>query len=135
MKKRDQKQIDKKKSQQKVHFQESQTKSSPLLAAESPSSSTRRRTRGLGKKTIEKKTKMMQDSTLTVIRQKTSSVAKLACTCKRSQCLKMYCECFTQGRFCDESCNCNGCQNIPENKDKIRDARKQIRTRNPQAFK
>jgi len=47
----------------------------------------------------------------------------------------MYCECFTQGRYCDETCNCIGCKNTPENVDKIKAARKSIRSRNPQAFK
>ena len=47
----------------------------------------------------------------------------------------MYCECFTQGRYCDEKCECKNCHNLPENLAKIKEARKAIRTRNPQAFK
>ena len=47
----------------------------------------------------------------------------------------MYCECFTIGRFCDESCMCKNCANTPDKADEIKKARKAIRTRNPQAFK
>ena len=47
----------------------------------------------------------------------------------------MYCECFTLGRFCDESCNCVNCHNTEENEKAIKDSRKNIRNRNPMAFK
>lgn len=47
----------------------------------------------------------------------------------------MYCECFTQGRFCDESCSCKNCCNNENHTDDIRKQRKNIRTRNPLAFK
>ena len=47
----------------------------------------------------------------------------------------MYCECFTQGRFCDESCNCVNCLNTEENEKTIKESRKNIRNRNPLAFK
>ncbi|KAH9259316.1 hypothetical protein BASA81_002359 [Batrachochytrium salamandrivorans] len=33
------------------------------------------------------------------------------CNCKRSGCLKRYCECFTMTVRCSENCRCNGCQN------------------------
>lgn len=32
------------------------------------------------------------------------------CNCKKSRCLKLYCECFAAELFCD-SCNCTDCQN------------------------
>ncbi|CAG9326141.1 unnamed protein product [Blepharisma stoltei] len=34
------------------------------------------------------------------------------CACKRSQCLKMYCECFAANSLCAD-CDCIGCSNIP----------------------
>jgi hypothetical protein len=37
---------------------------------------------------------------------------KRQCNCKRSSCLKLYCECFASGVYCDMTgCNCNGCFN------------------------
>ena len=37
-----------------------------------------------------------------------------ACSCKKSRCLKQYCECFREKEFCSSSrCNCSGCLNLP----------------------
>lgn len=33
------------------------------------------------------------------------------CNCKRSNCLKKYCECFQRGVKCGEICKCTGCKN------------------------
>jgi len=33
------------------------------------------------------------------------------CNCRRSFCLKRYCECFQAGIFCTEMCKCQDCQN------------------------
>ena len=38
----------------------------------------------------------------------------LACTCKNSSCLKFYCECFSNGKYC-QNCSCNNCKFLPEN--------------------
>lgn len=35
------------------------------------------------------------------------------CSCKKSHCLKLYCECLAAQRMCDELCNCEGCKNRP----------------------
>lgn len=32
------------------------------------------------------------------------------CNCTKSQCLKLYCDCFANGEFC-HLCNCNNCAN------------------------
>jgi len=42
----------------------------------------------------------------------------LACKCKNSQCLKLYCQCFQMGAVCDELiCSCKDCRNsIAESK-------------------
>ncbi|XP_063801102.1 tesmin isoform X4 [Pseudophryne corroboree] len=32
------------------------------------------------------------------------------CSCTKSQCLKLYCDCFANGEFCS-NCNCNNCYN------------------------
>lgn len=34
------------------------------------------------------------------------------CSCKKSRCLKKYCECYAAGKYC-EGCYCTGCMNIP----------------------
>lgn len=36
------------------------------------------------------------------------------CTCKKSQCLKKYCECYANGRRCGPGCMCEECMNIDE---------------------
>ncbi len=37
------------------------------------------------------------------------------CNCKKSKCLKLYCDCFAFGRTCGTDCNCQGCENLPDN--------------------
>jgi len=35
------------------------------------------------------------------------------CNCKRSNCLKLYCDCFQSGLHCNSFCNCVSCMNLP----------------------
>lgn len=37
--------------------------------------------------------------------------AKTTCNCKKSKCLKFYCECLSAGGFCGPDCGCVGCHN------------------------
>lgn len=37
------------------------------------------------------------------------------CHCKKSGCLKKYCECFQAGIVCMSSCKCSECRNQPDN--------------------
>lgn len=39
------------------------------------------------------------------------AVHKLGCKCRKSACLKKYCECFNMGARCTDKCICIGCQN------------------------
>ena len=39
------------------------------------------------------------------------------CTCKKSQCLKKYCECYANGRKCGPGCMCDECLNIDDGED------------------
>ncbi|CAN8268726.1 unnamed protein product [Cochlearia groenlandica] len=56
------------------------------------------------------------------------------CNCKKSKCLKLYCECFAAGVYCIEPCSCVDCFNKPIHEDIVLATRKQIESRNPLAF-
>ncbi|TYH46019.1 hypothetical protein ES332_D11G306800v1 [Gossypium tomentosum] len=56
------------------------------------------------------------------------------CNCKRSKCLKLYCDCFAAGLYCIEPCSCLDCFNKPIHEKMVLETRKQIESRNPQAF-
>ncbi|CAF2128490.1 unnamed protein product [Brassica napus] len=56
------------------------------------------------------------------------------CNCKKSKCLKLYCECFAAGVYCIDPCSCVDCFNKPIHEDTVLATRKQIESRNPLAF-
>ncbi|XP_061366422.1 protein tesmin/TSO1-like CXC 5 [Gastrolobium bilobum] len=56
------------------------------------------------------------------------------CNCKHSKCLKLYCECFASGIYCD-GCNCVNCFNNVENEAARREAVEATLERNPNAFR
>lgn len=39
---------------------------------------------------------------------------RAVCNCKKSKCLKLYCQCFAAMMHCGENCNCNDCSNRVE---------------------
>ncbi|XP_054716591.1 protein lin-54 homolog [Uloborus diversus] len=55
------------------------------------------------------------------------------CNCTKSQCLKLYCDCFANGEFCN-SCNCNNCYNNLTHEEERQKAIKACLDRNPLAF-
>lgn len=59
---------------------------------------------------------------------------KYSCNCKRSKCLKLYCDCFANGEFCVD-CNCQGCSNVIGNEAEIKRAFNEIKDKNPIAMK
>ncbi|XP_010541189.1 PREDICTED: protein tesmin/TSO1-like CXC 5 [Tarenaya hassleriana] len=59
---------------------------------------------------------------------------KKQCNCKHSRCLKLYCECFASGTYCD-GCNCANCFNNVENEAARREAVEATLERNPNAFR
>lgn len=59
---------------------------------------------------------------------------RVKCNCKKSRCLKLYCECFAAGEFCID-CGCEGCANVPANEEERKAAINVTRERNPFAFK
>ncbi|KAF8090734.1 hypothetical protein N665_0468s0011 [Sinapis alba] len=59
---------------------------------------------------------------------------KKQCNCKHSRCLKLYCECFASGTYCD-GCNCINCFNNVDNEPARRAAVEATLDRNPNAFR
>jgi hypothetical protein len=56
------------------------------------------------------------------------------CNCKKSKCLKLYCDCFAAGELC-KNCNCIDCHNIEDKKEVRYRTMLSTLERNPQAFK
>ncbi|XP_072352450.1 protein lin-54 homolog [Scyliorhinus torazame] len=56
------------------------------------------------------------------------------CNCTKSQCLKLYCDCFANGEFCN-NCNCTNCFNNLEHEAERQKAIKACLDRNSEAFK
>jgi hypothetical protein len=60
---------------------------------------------------------------------------RTTCNCKKSRCLKLYCDCFAILKFCDSTyCNCFQCCNNPDNEDKRSEAIKSTKEKNLLAF-
>jgi hypothetical protein len=55
------------------------------------------------------------------------------CTCKKSKCLKLYCDCFANGDFCID-CNCKDCFNTISKESERSRVINEIRLKNPEAF-
>lgn len=56
------------------------------------------------------------------------------CTCSKSKCLKLYCECFAAGVPCGPDCGCKECCNNESCADLIQLAKEEIMKRDPEAF-
>ena len=63
------------------------------------------------------------------------SKKKISCNCKKSKCLKLYCDCFTAGEVCGPDCNCCDCHNSINHINERNAVRDAILERNPSAFK
>ena len=51
---------------------------------------------------------------------------KLKCHCKKSKCLKFYCECFSNQLFCGKDCECENCSNSAVNSKHLQSLRGEI---------
>jgi len=56
------------------------------------------------------------------------------CNCKKSNCLKLYCDCLSAGEYCVK-CNCTGCCNNEFNEELRSEAIRSILEKNPNAFR
>ncbi|XP_014812971.1 PREDICTED: tesmin [Calidris pugnax] len=59
--------------------------------------------------------------------------SKKPCNCTKTQCLKLYCDCFANGDFCN-NCNCSNCYNNQLHESERFQAIKACLDRNPEAF-
>ncbi|XP_050068850.1 protein lin-54 homolog [Anopheles maculipalpis] len=59
---------------------------------------------------------------------------KRPCNCTKSQCLKLYCDCFANGEYC-YNCNCKDCYNTFDHANARQKAIRTTLERNPNAFK
>lgn len=66
--------------------------------------------------------------------KKTTISGRTPCNCKKSKCLKLYCDCFRLGLLCLPECNCCDCSNNDIENDDRKHAIDQILERNPIAF-
>mmetsp|Transcript_2902 Transcript_2902/g.4729 ORF Transcript_2902/g.4729 Transcript_2902/m.4729 type:complete len:397 (-) Transcript_2902:773-1963(-) len=65
---------------------------------------------------------------------KTSSGEGVSCNCRKSKCLKLYCECFKNQSYCSPFCNCSECRNTVQFEHERADAVQVTLERNPTAF-
>eukprot|EP01033_Poteriospumella_lacustris_P018530 gene18530-13337_t len=56
------------------------------------------------------------------------------CTCKKSRCLKKYCQCFASNAVCNQHCRCIECENTSFDNPPRKRAIEELLIRNPTAF-
>ncbi|GMI49440.1 hypothetical protein ScalyP_jg8310 [Parmales sp. scaly parma] len=56
------------------------------------------------------------DNKLTKATKRANMTGSNGCNCKRSVCLKKYCECFFTGNLCGKTCKCINCENWKDSK-------------------
>jgi hypothetical protein len=61
-------------------------------------------------------------------------VTTMGCTCKKTKCLKLYCQCFAVKIYCGGNCRCLVCANVQQFEAERKDAIRNILSRNPSAF-
>eukprot|EP00884_Botryococcus_braunii_P008854 jgi/Botrbrau1/17970/Bobra.50_1s0059.1 len=65
----------------------------------------------------------------------TSQTDGKPCKCRHSKCLKLYCDCFAQGKLCNKDwCICDGCQNNVDHPDEVERARNDALVKDVNAF-
>lgn len=64
----------------------------------------------------------------------TQSAEVTVCNCKKSKCLKLYCDCFAVMNYCSGNCNCMDCCNSTQREAERMDAIRSTKERNAFAF-
>lgn len=78
--------------------------------------------------------KIQSNEILDVEKEETKKPVKAKCTCKKSYCLRLYCDCFSKGLICGVDCACTDCHNSVAYQD-IREVMiKETIEKNPLAF-
>lgn len=58
----------------------------------------------------------------------------ISCNCRRSHCLKLYCECFKNQGYCNSECNCLSCYNNHRHEEEREEVIQQMLSRDPHVF-
>lgn len=63
-----------------------------------------------------------------------NKVMGISCKCKKSKCLKLYCDCFSSDGMCKPTCRCENCCNNEQFSGLREAVRKEMLQKNPKAF-
>lgn len=69
-----------------------------------------------------------------IIPKETDNKIQRICNCEKSRCIKLYCECYSNGLYCNENCHCQDCYNNKNNENLRSIAIKYTLENNPDAF-
>lgn len=61
-------------------------------------------------------------------------IQHMGCTCKKTRCLKLYCQCFGAKLYCGTNCRCMNCFNNRKHEKQRKEAMRNILSRNLSAF-
>jgi Tesmin/TSO1-like CXC domain, cysteine-rich domain len=61
-------------------------------------------------------------------------IQHMGCTCKKTRCLKLYCQCFAAKLYCGVNCRCAVCFNNRKHEKQRKEAMRNILSRNLSAF-
>lgn len=58
----------------------------------------------------------------------------VCCNCKKSHCLKLYCECFKSRGYCNQECCCINCYNNHQHEEEREETIQTMLMKNPRCF-